>query len=280
MVLVRDVYPGVYLVDTEPFGYRGVHSAWIVNHGRGCFIVDPGLPICIEAVEQALAELALRPTHILLTHVHLDHMGCAAALARRYHVKVIVHPRGAPHVIDPRKLVEAASKVIGEDVKLCGDPKPCPPELVEATRDGVKLRAGLLDVEVIHTPGHASHHQSYLIPQLGVAFVGDGMGLRIAGCTVPDTPPPCKLQAYIESVGKVLSAKPRALLRPHYGASWDPEGDAKELLERIELWRKARSLEELYELDPCARRTAEALSKVPYFRGAVERCLQGLLNPL
>jgi glyoxylase-like metal-dependent hydrolase (beta-lactamase superfamily II) len=180
-------------------------------------IVDPGPESSHRTLLEALGNEV--PRAILLTHIHLDHAGATGALVRRWpHAEVWVHERGARHVVDPSKLVASATRLYGDDMaRLWGEIVPVPQENLRVLAGGERV-AGF---HVAYTPGHASHHVSYLHEATGTAFVGDVGGVRIdGGPIVPPTPPPdIDLEAWRASLDLVAGWRPCARASCA-GATW------------------------------------------------------------
>jgi glyoxylase-like metal-dependent hydrolase (beta-lactamase superfamily II) len=200
------------LIDVMHLGHDRVIGA---HELPGGLIVDPGPASCLETL---LAGLAEEPRALLLTHIHLDHAGASGVLVRRFpDLRVYVHEAGAPHLIDPSKLLASAARLYGEDMgRLWGEVAPVPAERV------ISLGAGG-DVEGLryaHTPGHASHHVAYLDESSGDAFVGDTGGVRIPPSmrTMAPTPPPdIDVEAWMASLEKISSWRPERLHLTHFG---------------------------------------------------------------
>jgi glyoxylase-like metal-dependent hydrolase (beta-lactamase superfamily II) len=197
-------------------------------------IVDPGPE---STVETLLAELGDRqPAKILLTHIHLDHAGAAGALVRRWpDAEVWVHERGARHMLDPSRLVASAERLWGEDnERLWGGMAPVPEANLRILTGGERL--GPWRVE--YTPGHASHHVSYLHEPTGTALVGDTAGARIAdGPVLPPTPPPdIDIEAWHESLRLIASWQPERIGIMHFG-TWEDVGAHLEAMhETLDRW--------------------------------------------
>src|SRR4051794_29798386 len=132
-------------------------------------IVDPGPTTCVEALLEGLN--GATPRGLLLTHVHLDHAGAAGTLCRRFpELVVYVHERGAPHLVDPSKLLESAGRLYGDDMeRLWGEVEPVPEERLRELSGGETVEG----FRVEYTPGHASHHVCYLHEDTRDAYVGD-----------------------------------------------------------------------------------------------------------
>ena len=159
-------------IDTMHLGLDRVIGAW---ERRGA-LIDPGPASTIETVLAALGEA---PGAIFLTHIHLDHAGATGTIVARFPgVPVYVHEAGAPHLIDPARLLESARRLYGDDMeRLWGEVLPVPEENL-TTLTGGELIDGL---RVLYTPGHASHHVSYVDVETGDAYVGDVMACGALG---------------------------------------------------------------------------------------------------
>ena len=216
------------IVDLMHLGRPRAIGAWLV----GETIVDPGPASCLDAL---LAGLGGREPRVLaLTHIHLDHAGAAGVLARMFPaLEVWVHERGARHLADPSRLLASATRLYGEAMEqLWGEVLPVPEERIRVLRGGETLGG----MRVAYTPGHASHHVSYLHEESGYAFAGDVAGVRIAGGpTLAPTPPPdIDLPAWRESIALVESWAPEALAITHFGSYRDPGPQLAELRDYLD----------------------------------------------
>ncbi len=219
------------LIDVRHRGQERVIGCWQV----GDVLIDPGPS---STLDRLLGELGdWRPRALLLTHIHLDHAGASGSLVRRWpQLEVYVHERGVPHMADPARLLESARRLYGEDMdSLWGEMLPVPEANLRVLEGGERVIDGAF--EVAYTPGHASHHVSYLYD--GTAFVGDVGGVRItpASLTIPPTPPPdIDLGAWHESVERVREWQPERLAVTHFGAYEDVDAQLEELERRLEEW--------------------------------------------
>jgi glyoxylase-like metal-dependent hydrolase (beta-lactamase superfamily II) len=219
------------VIDLMHLGRPRVIGAWVVDD----VVIDPGPTSCLETLLEGLD--GMRPRALLLTHIHLDHAGVSGSLVERWpDLEVYVHQRGARHLIDPERLMESARRLYGEDMdRLWGEMVPLPEENLRVLHGGERLFDG--SYEVAYTPGHASHHVSYLHD--GTAFVGDVGGVRIDpdSLTIPPTPPPdIDLEKWHTSIELVSAWRPERLAITHFGMSEDVEAQLAELSERLDRW--------------------------------------------
>jgi glyoxylase-like metal-dependent hydrolase (beta-lactamase superfamily II) len=203
-------------IDVMHLGRPHVIGCWEVDG----MVVDPGpessLPTLLEALGQE------QPRALLLTHIHLDHAAATGAMVRRWpDLEVYVHERGAPHLIDPSKLLASAERLYGDKLGyLWGRILPVPEANVRVLRGGETV----LGMRVAYTPGHASHHVCYLHEQSGTAFVGDVAACRIppSQLIMPPTPPPdIDIEVWEESLDTVAGWRPERLALTHFGAIED-----------------------------------------------------------
>lgn len=228
------------VIDVMHLGRPHVIGCWEVDG----MLVDPGPESSLPTLLEALGDE--RPRAVLLTHIHLDHAAATGALVRRWpDLEVYVHERGAPHLIDPSKLLASAGRLYGDQMdRLWGEIVPVPEANVRALAGGEQV----LGMRVTYTPGHASHHVCYFHEESGTAFTGDVAGARIPGVdlVVPPTPPPdIDVEAWEDSLGIVESWQPERLALTHFGAIEDPLPHLATVRERLrEEARLARELPE------------------------------------
>jgi glyoxylase-like metal-dependent hydrolase (beta-lactamase superfamily II) len=232
------------VVDVMHLGRPHVIGCWEVDG----VLVDPGPESSLPALLAALGDE--RPRALLLTHIHLDHAAATGALVRRWpDLDVYVHERGAPHLIDPTRLLASAERLYGDMMgRLWGEIVPVPEANVHPLSGGERA----LGMRVAYTPGHASHHVCYLHEESGTAFVGDVAAVRLPGVDliVPPTPPPdIDVEAWEDSIGIVESWQPERLALTHFAAIDDPAPHLARVRERLrEEAQLARELpEDAYE---------------------------------
>ena len=200
-------------------------AAALLHGAGGAAIIDPGPSSTLPVLHAALAAagLSMRDvTALLLTHIHLDHAGATGPLVRENPaLRVYVHERGAPHLVDPTKLVASASLLYGDAMdRLWGEVSPVPASALVVLKGGERIEEGGRQLDVAYTPGHASHHVSFFSADTGIAFVGDTAGIKIVenGYVLPPTPPPdINLEIWEDSLRTIESWRPDTLFLTHFG---------------------------------------------------------------
>jgi glyoxylase-like metal-dependent hydrolase (beta-lactamase superfamily II) len=218
--------------------------ATAVLHGSGGIaLVDPGPSSTLATLRGTLGEAGLAVsdvTALLLTHIHLDHAGATGTLVRENpRMRVYVHEKGVPHLIDPDKLLASATRLWGDAMaRLWGEVAPVPAAAIVALGGGERIGAGGRDLDVAYTPGHASHHVSYFIRDAGIALVGDTAGICVVpdGYVLPPTPPPdIDLEAWRESLTRIAHWGPDTLFLTHFGPSGPVAPHLSALADHLEL---------------------------------------------
>ncbi len=253
---------GMDYIDLHFLGRPGIIATAVLQSAGGVALVDPGPSSTLGALERALSEKGIAIADVrqlILTHIHLDHAGATGSLLKANPaIEVFVHERGAPHMIDPRRLLASATRLYGEDMdRLWGEFLPVPADRVRVLAGGETIEAGGRELRVEYTPGHASHHVSYFDPSGRVAFVGDTAGIRrIGGAYVmPPTPPPdIDLDAWRSSADRILAWDPDTLFLTHFGPIHGARPHFQQLFERLASWsRLVRQLLADARLDDAAR---------------------------
>lgn len=225
------------LIDT---GYAGTPEAVGVYLllGDRPGLIETGPAATADAVIDGIRAAGLDPDDIeviAVTHVHLDHAGGAGTLAQRMpNAQVYVHPRGAPHLIDPSRLLSSAGRLYGADLeRLFGQTLPVPASRAHVLNDQDPIVVGSRRLTAMDTPGHARHHHVYWDAASGDLFTGDVAGValpRSRYVRAPTPPPELDVPAWQESLRRVRSLHPKRLLLTHFG----PHGWDQDLLDQLE----------------------------------------------
>jgi glyoxylase-like metal-dependent hydrolase (beta-lactamase superfamily II) len=233
---------GIRFIDLDFQGIAHVIATAVIDGPDGVALVDPGPASTLATLRRKLGDLGVSigdVTALLLTHIHLDHAGASGSLVRENsRIRVHVHERGAPHMVDPRRLLESASRLYGDQMHaLWGEFEAVPAAAVRALSGAETLAVAGRAFEVAYTPGHASHHVSYFDSRSRTAFVGDTAGVRIGSTAYiqPPTPPPdIDLDAWSASADRILAWQPETLFLTHFGPGQAPPAHhLQELLERL-----------------------------------------------
>ena len=231
---------GLSWVDLHFRGRPHAIATGVISGGGALALVDPGPTTCLERLDLGLQQQGLRMsdvTHLLLTHIHLDHAGATGTIVGRHpRIKVLVHERGAPHMVHPQKLIDSATRLYGDNMeRLWGEFAPVPEANIVVLRGGERIEAGGRGFDVAYTPGHASHHVSYYDATSGVAFVGDTAGVCIdGGYVLPPTPPPdIDLERWTASVERIEAWAPQTLFLTHCGPVPHARPHLQALLENL-----------------------------------------------
>ncbi len=240
----RKIAPQTTLIDVNHLDTPEIIASALLESRGELALIDPGPTSRLENLEDGLASLGLSVgdlTMILLTHIHLDHAGATGTLVRKNpSLRVIVHERGTPHLVDPSRLMKSATRVFGAEMdRLWGGFESVPADRITSLQGGETVMVGNRNLEVAYTPGHASHHVSYFDDSTGVAFVGDTGGIRISNraCVLPVTPPPeIDLEKWASSIEKIREWQPEQLFLTHFGAAHPVDKHFDLLIGEFQVW--------------------------------------------
>ena len=208
-------------------------AAYLIRHGDAVILIESGPGSTQAALQTALAQEGLSAadvTHVLLTHIHLDHAGAAGWLAQ-HGADIYVPPIGAPHMLNPEKLIASATRIYGDRMELLwGEFLPVPQSQLKIPNDAEAIRIGSAEFIPLNTPGHAEHHYVYLFED--IAFCGDVGGVRIPGyqyLRVPMPPPELHIERWHASIARIRKEKPARIAPTHYGIFDDVEWQLREV---------------------------------------------------
>jgi glyoxylase-like metal-dependent hydrolase (beta-lactamase superfamily II) len=270
-----EIAPGIHQLDTLLGGMEELTAGFLID-GPMPALVETGSQSSVPAVHAALDALGLGPLDlrwIIVTHIHLDHAGGVGELARDFpNATVVVHERGARHLIDPSRLVDSASRVYGPLLdSLYGRMTPVPEDRLIAAADGFRVDVGngraLL---LVDSPGHAKHHHAVLDEHTGTLLVGDAVGVLLPdlGVLRPATPPPdFDLEQAVHSLHRFAELRPEHMVLTHYGPVADAQATLAEAEDMLHGWVEVaeRVIEDAADagIDDVAAALAEAFALDP-----------------
>jgi len=242
----------IHTLDLNFQGRAHTIASYLMRHSGGGVLIESGPGSTRAALETRLAEHGLKAqdvTHVLLTHIHLDHAGASGWLARQGAL-IHVHPVGAPHLLNPERLLVSAARIYGDQMeRLWGEFLPVPQDKLVVLQDGDEVVVGDLRFTAVDTPGHAEHHHAYLFED--VCFSGDVGGVRIPGyphLRPPMPPPELNLERWHASIRKLRALKFERIAPTHFGIFADPAWQLAALEKALD--DVSRWLEEVMPADP------------------------------
>jgi glyoxylase-like metal-dependent hydrolase (beta-lactamase superfamily II) len=292
----KEIGKNLFLIELETGGFKNLICSYIIKCTK-TILVESGPTSSVPNLVSGLKERNIRfedVEYVAITHVHLDHGGGAGTLLKFLpNAKVLVHPRGMPHLINPEQLWSSAQAVLGYVSEIFGKPEPVPKErIIPVTEGSFDLDDGA-KLTVIETLGHASHNLSFLESLNGGVFPGDAAGTYFPEFDVvmPTTPSPFHLDAALASLDKLISLKPTVLYYSHFGKASNGVQRLKDYKLQLQLWakiaeegvRKNQSLEEMRDRiiaeDKVMHQLADYLkSHRIYSRTALGNSVQGFID--
>ena len=230
----------IHILDTQHLDRPGIIAATVLETKEGPVLFDTGPESTFANIANALSKVGFAPRdvrHVFLSHIHFDHAGAAWRFAE-LGATIYVHPRGAPHLIDPTKLVASATRLYGDDMnRLWGKFSAIDVARVRVLEDNEVVRVAPFEIRAIATPGHASHHHIYHWHDN--VFGGDVAGVRLGDGppAPPFVPPELDIEGWRESIGKIRRLNPVKLYLPHFGlVDGDINAHLDALEERVVRW--------------------------------------------
>jgi glyoxylase-like metal-dependent hydrolase (beta-lactamase superfamily II) len=256
---VTALHPGLWQISLPFQGEHGIVGCYLLAGENELAVIDPGPTTTLDTLLSAIHEAGYSPeaiTHILLTHIHLDHAGATGNLLQHTpQARVYVHGLGAPHLLDTTKVVASATRIYGERMQsLWGEIRPVPAQRLQVLEQGDTLTLCERSLEVHYTPGHAIHHIIFFDPRSRELFAGDVAGVRLQEVDYvrPPTPPPdLDLEAWTESIATMSHLQPSALYLAHFGPTYQVERHLQSLLQNLTQWGDLtlRELQNGYDVD-------------------------------
>ncbi|MBM3469919.1 MAG: MBL fold metallo-hydrolase [Armatimonadetes bacterium] len=237
MTRIERLANDLMLIDTGYCRAPAAIGVYLLSGDRPA-LVETGPASTVDAVLEGVRTAGIEPRDlraVAVTHIHLDHAGAAGTLLRRLpHLDVYVHPVGAPHLVDPSRLITSARRLYGDDLDtLLGEPEPIPGDRVHLLEDGTQIMLGSRRLRSLDTPGHARHHLALLDESSGDLFTGDAAGICLPGAryVLPPTPPPeLDVPTWDATLGRLRALRPQRLLLTHFG----PHAWCDELLAQVQ----------------------------------------------
>ena len=265
------IAPGLTAIDTFYAGRERYTAAYLLGADEPA-IIETGPTTSADHVIAGLERLGIGPhdlAHIIVTHIHLDHAGGVGHLASRYRrATVWVHERGAPHLADPTRLVASAARIYGQRQmrSLFGPVDPVAKERLRSMTDGARIDLGGRILDVLATPGHASHQVALVDSDSGATFTGDALGIHLPELQVlrPATPPPdFDPELSVRSIQRIRDrARSSMVLFSHFGPVTEVDRICELAIHRTRAWSEVvrQALETTDDLDTITellRREAE-----------------------
>ncbi len=208
-----------YIAELDLQGLSGFVSSYLFPYSdTECLLIDTGPQNSYTDLLESINRTGCIPKHAFITHIHLDHGGAAGSFIRDFPDSIVyVHPRGKKHIVNPEKLWESSLQALGEVALLYGRPYPANEKNVMVTEDNQEVKLGEIEIIVLHTPGHASHHQSFFMKNEKILFTGDSAGMYFSeyNISIPTTPRPFFYESYMDSLRKQKSMNPEYIAFPH-----------------------------------------------------------------
>jgi glyoxylase-like metal-dependent hydrolase (beta-lactamase superfamily II) len=293
---IKEVGKNLFMVELETGGLKNLICSYVIK-GERPFLVESGPTNSVPNLILGLKKLSINlddVEYVAVTHVHLDHGGGAGTLLKYLpNAKVLVHPRGMPHLVDPERLWSSSEEVLGFISEIFGKPEPVPKErIIPITKGSFDLGNGA-KLTVLETVGHASHNLSFHESFNNGVFPGDAAGTYIPefDVVVPTTPPPFYLEPALASLDKLISLKPTVLYYSHFGKATDATKRLRDYKAQLQLWAdiaedgvgKNQSLEEIRDRiiagDKVMNRIADFVRSHPiYSKTMLENCVLGFID--
>jgi len=294
----RQLSSHLHIIDLKPTGVENFIASYVLRGTKATAIIETGPTCSIPNLLTGLKEIGVRNTdidYIMVSHIHIDHGGGAGTLIQHLpNAKLIVHPRGAPHIIQPEKLWEQSQQVLGEVATAYGKIEPVPEDRVITPSDGTIFDlGGSVRITILETLGHASHHLAYFDTDSQGIFQGDAAGIYFPqlDATIPTAPAPFHLEMTLASLEKLAQMQPKRLYYTHYG----PVDNAVERIKRYEaqlqLWadvvsqavKRGDTLESVHqqilEKDPQMKTALDFINKhLLLRRGVLMQNVQGYVE--
>jgi len=299
-MLTRKLNNHLHLIDLKPAGIENFIASYVLRGSDSTAIIETGPACSVPNLLKGLREIGIANEdvdYVAVSHIHIDHAGGAGTLMPYLpNAKLLVHAKGAPHMINPKKLWEASKQVLGEVAIVYQEIQPVAQNRIFAPSDGTVIDlGGEVQFKVLETLGHASHHLGYFENAGMGIFQGDTVGIYIPqlDVTIPTTPAPFHLEMTLASIQKIADMTPKRLYYTHFGPVKNAANRLKSYTMQLKLWektvsealKKGDSLQVMYqkilENDPQMKVAAEFIKNhMVLRRGVVMQNIQGFVEYL
>ena len=231
--------PKIHTIDLNFQNGNESIATYLIETEQGPVLVDPGPYSTFENLKKGIENLGFKlidVENILITHIHFDHAGAAWKFTE-HGATIFVHPVGLPHLKNPEKLWESAKMIYGDSMdRLWGKMKPIDEEYLVPLGDGQSVEFGDTVFQTIYTPGHAVHHNAYVLDD--VIFTGDVAGVKISnGPVAPPCPPPdINIELWKQSINKLRKVNAKGIYPTHYGLHENVEEHFTQLENELDDW--------------------------------------------
>jgi len=276
-----------YLIDLKTAGYENFIAAYVLKEDKVA-VIETGPASSIPNLLAGLQEIGIpneAVDYVMVSHIHIDHAGGAGTLLENLpNAKLLLHKRGASHMVNPEKLWIHSREALREIVDLYGPIQPVPENRIVIQEDGTIIDLGEhVKLQVIETLGHASHHQSFYEKESRTLFLGDAGGIYLEklDAVIPTTPPPLRLEMKLGSLEKLIRLEPKLLCYTHFGQADNAVSRLQAYAEQLKLWAKIVSgsternddsetvYTKIMEQDPSMKRAEEFIRRHVMLRQSV-----------
>ena len=286
----------IYMIDLKPAGIEDLISSYVLKASK-VVIIESGPLTSVENLLAGLKEIGIKNEqvdYLAVSHVHVDHAGGAGALLRCLpNAKLLVHPRGAPHLVNPEKLWTQTKQALGKVAEMYGEVQPVPKERIITVTDEMIIDLGeSVELKVLDTIGHASHELSFYENTARGVFTGDTAGIYLSKFDVvmPTTPPPFHLEKALASISRLVEMAPEKLYYSHFGPADDAVKKLKAYTTQLKLWGEiildgmkngeefATIYERILERDASMKKVADFIDSHVVLREIKTRDIQGFIG--
>ncbi len=287
----------LYLVDLKPMGIEKFIASYVLT-GNKTMIVETGPTTSIKNLLTGLDEIGIKNDevdYVAVSHIHIDHAGGAGTLLEHLpNARLLVHAKGAPHLVKPEKLWRQTKQVLGEIADMYGEIRPVPEKRIIVATDGMVVELGEgIRLRVLETLGHASHHLSFYENSSKGIFTGDAAGIYVQRLDVliPTAPPPFNLELALATLNRFIELTPKRLYYTHFGVGDESVKRLRAYIAQLKLWARVvlegmengADLEAIYERileeDAFTRKAADFIKNhLILRRGVIMQNIEGFVE--